>query len=88
MSKGGRFITVMPSTVGSGEKRMSRITPMLAQGTIVTVPRTISDYVITEFGITRLKGKTQRERALGLISIAHPDFRDQLKKEADKLYWP
>ena len=72
MSKGGRFITVMPSTVGSGEKRMSRIAPMLAEGTIVTVPRTISDYVITEFGITRLKGKTQRERALGLISIAHP----------------
>jgi 4-hydroxybutyrate CoA-transferase len=88
ISKGGRFITVMPSTVGSGEKRRSRIAPMLAEGTVVTVPRTISDYVITEFGITRLKGKTQRERALGLISIAHPDFRDQLKKEAEKLYWP
>ena len=88
LSKGGRFITVMPSTVGSGEKRMSRITPLLVEGTIVTVPRTISDYVITEFGITHLKGKTQRERALGLISIAHPDFRADLKKEADKLYWP
>jgi 4-hydroxybutyrate CoA-transferase len=88
MSRGGRFITVMPSTVGSGEKIKSRITPMLTEGTIVTVPRTISDYVITEFGITRLKGKTQRERALGLISIAHPDFREGLKKEAEKLYWP
>ncbi len=88
MSRGGRFITVMPSTVGSGDKVKSRITPLLVEGTIVTVPRTISDYVITEFGITRLKGKTQRERALGLINIAHPDFRADLKKEAEKLYWP
>jgi 4-hydroxybutyrate CoA-transferase len=88
LSRGGRSITVMPSTVGSGEKRLSRITPLLAQGTIVTVPRTISDYVITEFGIAHIKGKTQRQRALDLISIAHPDFRADLKKEAEKLYWP
>jgi 4-hydroxybutyrate CoA-transferase len=88
LSKGGRSITVMPSTVGSGEKRFSRITPLLAQGTIVTVPRTISDYVITEFGIAHIKGKTQRQRALDLINIAHPDFREGLKKEAEKLYWP
>jgi len=88
LSKGGRSITVMPSTVGSGEKRFSRITPLLAQGTIVTVPRTISDYVITEFGIAHIKGKTQRQRALDLINIAHPDFREGLNKEAEKLYWP
>jgi len=88
LSKGGRFITVMPSTVGSGEKRLSRIAPLLAEGTIVTVPRTISDYVITEYGIARLKGKTQRQRAQALIDIAHPDFRADLKKEAEKLYWP
>ena len=88
LSKGGRSITVMPSTVGSGEKRVSRITPLLATGTIVTVPRTISDYVITEYGIAHIKGKTQRQRALELIDIAHPDFRADLKKEAEKLYWP
>jgi 4-hydroxybutyrate CoA-transferase len=88
LSKGGRSITVMPSTVGSGEKRLSRITPLLAEGTIVTVPRTISDYVVTEFGIAHIKGKTQRQRALDLINIAHPDFREGLKKEAEKLYWP
>jgi 4-hydroxybutyrate CoA-transferase len=88
LSKGGRSITVMPSTVGSGEKRLSRITPLLAEGTIVTVPRTISDYVITEYGIAHIKGKTQRQRALDLINIAHPDFREGLKKEAEKLYWP
>ena len=53
---------------------------MLAEGTIVTVPRTISDYVITEFGIAHIKGMTQRQRSLALIDIAHPDFRADLKK--------
>jgi acyl-CoA hydrolase len=52
------------------------------------VPRTISDYVITEFGIAHIKGMTQRQRADALIEIAHPDFRADLKKEAKKLYWP
>ncbi|MFC1941706.1 acetyl-CoA hydrolase/transferase family protein [Chloroflexota bacterium] len=88
LSKGGRSITVMTSTAGSGDKKISRIAPLLAEGTIVTVPRTLSDYVITEYGIAHLKGKTQRQRALDLISIAHPDFRAELKKEAEKLYWP
>jgi len=88
LSKGGRSITVMTSTAGSGDKRLSRITPLLAEGTIVTVPRTISDYVITEYGIAHLKGKTQRQRAEDLIAIAHPGFRTELKKEARKLYWP
>ncbi len=88
LSKGGRCITVLTSTAGSGDKKISRITPMLAEGTIVTVPRTISDYVVTEYGIAHIKGKTQRQRALALIDIAHPDFRTDLKTEAEKLYWP
>jgi 4-hydroxybutyrate CoA-transferase len=88
LSKGGRSVTVMPSTVGGDDKKRSRITPMLVEGTIVTVPRTISDYVITEYGIAHLKGKTQRQRAEALIEIAHPDFRAGLRKEAQKLYWP
>ncbi len=88
MSKGGKFITVITSSTGSGEKRISRITPLLREGTIVTVPRTISDYVVTEYGVAHIKGKTQRQRALELIGIAHPDFRAELKKEAEKLYWP
>ena len=88
LSNGGRSITVMTSTAGSGDKRISRITPMLAEGTIVTVPRTITDYIITEYGIAHIKGKTQRQRAQELIGIAHPDFRDDLKKEAERLYWP
>jgi len=88
LSKGGRSITVFSSTAGKGDKRISRITPLLAEGTIVTVPRTVSDYIVTEYGIARLKGKTQRQRALALIDIAHPDFREELEKEAKKLYWP
>jgi 4-hydroxybutyrate CoA-transferase len=86
LSKDGRNITVLTSTTGGG--KVSRITPMLAEGTVVTVPRTISDYVVTEYGIAHIKGKTQRQRALELIGIAHPDFRAELKKEAEKLYWP
>ena len=61
---------------------------MMAEGTIITVPRTISDYVVTEYGIAHIKGKTQRQRALDLISISHPDFRDDLKKEDEKMFWP
>jgi 4-hydroxybutyrate CoA-transferase len=88
LSRGGRSITVLTATAGSGDRRVSRITPLLAEGTIVTVPRTISDYVVTEYGIAPLKGKTQRQRAEALIEIAHPDFRADLEKEAKKLYWP
>ena len=76
----------MPSTAGDG--KISRIKPILDPGTIVTVPRIMADYIITEYGIARMKGKTQRQRAMDLIGIAHPDFRAELKKEAEKLYWP
>jgi len=54
----------------------------------VTVPATDVSHVVTEFGTVNLKGKTGWQRAKLLISIAHPDFRADLKKEADKLYWP
>ena len=86
LSRGGRNITVFRSTA-RGDK-VSRIVPMLEPGSIVTVPRTLADLIVTEYGIARLKGKTQRERALELIAIAHPDFRAELKNEANKLFWP
>ena len=60
--------------------------PLLPEGTVITVPRTCVDYV-TEYGIARLRGKTIRQRTEELISIAHPDFRAELTKEARKLYW-
>ena len=85
LSKGGRNITVLPATAKGG--KISRIVPQFQAGTIVTVPRTLADIVITEYGIARLKGKTQRERAEELINIAHPDFKSELRKEARRLFW-
>ena len=86
LSNGGRFITTLPSTA-KGEA-VSRIMPQLEKGTIVTIPRTLTDIVVTEYGIAHLYGKTQRDRASELIAIAHPDFREELTKEAKKLFWP
>lgn len=86
LSKGGRSITVLPSTAANG--KVSRIVPMLEAGTGVTVPRNCADYVVTEYGIARLRGKSVRKRAQELIAIAHPDFRAELTEEAQRLYWP
>ncbi|HVN86735.1 MAG TPA: acetyl-CoA hydrolase/transferase C-terminal domain-containing protein [Candidatus Binatia bacterium] len=85
-SAGGRAIHVLPSTTRGGS--ISRIVPQLPPGTIVTVPRTFVDFVVTEYGIINLQGRTQRERALALIELAHPDFRDWLHGEARRLFWP
>ncbi|GAF99368.1 unnamed protein product, partial [marine sediment metagenome] len=86
MSKGGRSITVLPSTARGGT--VSRIVPSLPQGSAVTIMRNLADRVVTEYGVANLRGKTVRQRAEELISIAHPDFRSELKKESRKLYWP
>lgn len=83
-SKGGRSIIVLPSTAASGT--ISRITPVLAPGTFVTIQRNAADYVVTEYGIAKLRGKTLRQRAAELIAIAHPDFRAELKTEAQKMF--
>ena len=85
-SNGGRFITILPSTASGG--KASRIVPTLAPGQGVTVPRYLADYVVTEYGIASLYAKTFKQRAHELISIAHPDFRDELKEAAKKMgYW-
>ncbi|MFC1926733.1 acetyl-CoA hydrolase/transferase family protein [Chloroflexota bacterium] len=86
LSKGGRSVTMLASTSRDGTS--SRIVPMLEPGTIVTVPRSLADTVLTEYGVARLKGKTHRERAEALIEIAHPDHKAELKKAARKLFWP
>jgi len=85
MSKGGRSITVIPSTAQGGT--VSRIVPMLESGTSVTLQRNAADCIVTEYGIARLRGKTMRERAEELIGVAHPDFREELEREAKRLYW-
>jgi len=86
LSKGGRNVTVLPATAREG--KVSRIVPQLEPGTMVTTPRTLADIVVSEYGIARLKGKTQRQRAEELINIAHPDFRAELRSEAQRLFWP
>ena len=86
LSRGGRSIVVLPSTAKEGT--VSRITVAFESGTVVSVPRTLADYIVTEYGIASLRGKPQRERAMELISVAHPDFRADLKKEAEKLFYP
>ena len=75
-SKGGVSIFAMPSTAGRG--KISRITPRLASGAAVSTPRYCADYIVTEFGVASLNGRTMRQRAEALIGIAHPDFRDGL----------
>lgn len=80
MSNGGRSIIAMPSTAAKGT--ISKIVMHLDEGSAVTTSRNDVDYVVTEFGIAELKGKTLRERARSLIEIAHPDFREELRKKA------
>ncbi|WP_054693340.1 acetyl-CoA hydrolase/transferase family protein [Syntrophomonas palmitatica] len=86
MSPGGKGIICMTSTYKNKQGQViSRIRPTLSPGTIVTVPRTIAYWVITEYGAVNLKGRSTWQRAEALISIAHPDFRDDLIKEAQKM---
>ncbi|MBO8158363.1 acetyl-CoA hydrolase/transferase C-terminal domain-containing protein [Thermosyntropha sp.] len=85
-SKGGKGLICLSSTTTLKDgTTISRIKPALGLGTIVTVPRSLAYYVVTEYGYTVLKGKTTWQRAEALINIAHPDFRDELIKEANKM---
>lgn len=85
-SKGGKGLICLSSTFTDKNGNLtSRIKPILTPGAIVTVPRTVTDYVITEYGKVQLKGKSTWERAEALISIANPIFQDDLVKEAEKM---
>lgn len=85
-SKGGKGLICLSSTTTLKDgTKISRIKPTLDPGTIVTVPRSIAYYIVTEHGTAVLKGKSTWQRAEALINIAHPDFRDELIKEADKM---
>lgn len=83
---GGKSIIVLPATAIVKGERLSRITPSLAPASVFTLPRTFVHYVVTEYGIASLKGKSLRERARELIAIAHPDFRAELTNEARRMY--
>jgi acyl-CoA hydrolase len=81
-SKNGKSFICLSSTYDKKGERKSRIVMELTKGNIVTTPRSDVMYVVTEYGMVNLKGKSVPERAQALISIAHPDFREGLEREA------
>lgn len=84
-SRGGKSFVCLSSTFtdAKGETK-SRIIPSMLPGSIVTDPRNVVHYVVTEYGMVKLKGLSTWERAEALIAIAHPDFRDELVHEAER----
>ena len=84
MAPDGKSIIAVPSTASAGKR--SRIVPFLAQGAAVTTNRNDVDFIVTEYGIAHLKGKSLRERAQSLIAIAHPEFRAELTVEFERRF--
>ncbi len=87
-SKGGVPIIAMPSTTEMKDGTViSRIVPMLKQGAGVVTGRNNVHYIVTEYGVADLYGKSVRQRVKALVNIAHPDFRADLEKQAKELCW-
>lgn len=84
-AKNGKAIIAMPSTARNGT--VSRIVSSLAAGSAVVTSRADVHYVVTEYGIAQLYGRTLKERMRALIDIAHPEFRDRLEKECRSIRW-
>ena len=83
----GKGIIAMPSVAKTRDGRMiSKITPFIDHGAAVTTSRQDADYVVTEYGIAKLKGKTLKQRARNLINIAHPQFREELAAEFERRF--
>lgn len=82
-AKGGRGIVAVQSTAKSGT--ISRIAPLLTEGAMVSITRNVVDNIVTEYGVAPMRGRTVRQRVRNLIAVAHPDFRDELKKKAEYL---
>jgi acyl-CoA hydrolase/GNAT superfamily N-acetyltransferase len=83
MAQHGKSILIIPSTSQDGKS--SRIVPILEENTAVVVPRGDVYYVVSEYGVVNLYGKSLEDRAIGMISLAHPDFRDELFSKAQQL---
>jgi acyl-CoA hydrolase len=81
-SRGGKAFLCLSAAYERNGRRESRIVPRLTESNIVTTPRTDVMYVVTEYGVANLKGKSVPERARVLIDLAHPDFRDELERTA------
>jgi acyl-CoA hydrolase len=85
-SNGGKSFLAFSSTyTDKSGKAHSRIKPLLTPGSVVTVPRHSVHWVVTEYGKVMMKGLSTWERVEQLIGLAHPDFRDELFAEADKM---
>lgn len=80
LSEGGKSVIALPSTAAGGS--LSRLVPVLTQGAGVVTTRAHVDYVVTEYGVAALRGRSLTERAKDLIGIAHPDFREDLQRQA------
>ena len=83
-SKGGKSILAFHATAKNGE--VSRIVSRFEEGTMVTTPRMDTHFLVTEYSVANLKGKSTRKRALEIIELAHPKFRGELLREAEKMY--
>ncbi len=79
-ARGGKAFIVLPSTA-KGDT-ISRIVPLLSPGTHVSTSKNDIHYVVTEYGVAQLRGKSAKQRAQELIAIAHPDFRGELMAQA------
>ena len=83
-SKGGKSILCFPTMTRRG---ISKIRPQLSVGAAVTIPRNYVDYIVTEYGVARMKGRSVKERTEQLIAIAHPDVRDELRHYAREQFY-
>ncbi|WPC67686.1 acetyl-CoA hydrolase/transferase C-terminal domain-containing protein [Rhodoferax ferrireducens] len=83
-SRGGKAFIVLPSTAQND--RITRIVPTLAPGTHMSTSKNDINYVVTEFGVAQLRGKSAKQRAQEMISIAHPDFRAELTAAAQQMH--
>jgi 4-hydroxybutyrate CoA-transferase len=90
LAKNGRSIHGVVSRKWSKARQewVSAIVPKFTYPGVASIPRHLADFVVTEYGVASLMGKTERERANELIAIAHPDCRAELRKEAKKLFYP
>jgi acyl-CoA hydrolase len=81
------YATAQVKQADGSRKLVSKIVPTLKEGAIVSLSRNDVDYVVTEYGVAHLRGKTVGERADALIAIAHPDFRDELNRKKEALHY-
>ena len=84
-AKGGRAILAQTATTKQGT--LSRIVPTLDPGAIVSVSRNLTDLVVPEYGVAKLRQRTVRQRVENLIAVAHPDFRAELRRQANRLLY-